>query len=71
MISVCYELTQPLMAAARPLVGRASVTENVIKQGYLKKSVRSSDPILSAPKQLATNIKQVEFYTFDMIQGNR
>jgi len=37
----------------------AGASENILKQGYLKKSVQSSDPIPSASKQIARNIKQV------------
>ena len=39
--------------------GHSRSTENILMQGYLKKSVQTSDIIPSASKQIAKNIKQV------------
>ncbi|KAL4231615.1 hypothetical protein ACF0H5_009195 [Mactra antiquata] len=44
------------MAAAAP--PRTVLPDNIIKQGYLKKSIQANDLIPSASKQFANNIKQ-------------
>ena len=47
------------MATATPRGNAQTYTENVIKQGYLKKSVMSSELVTSTAQQLKVNIKQV------------
>lgn len=52
----------------------ASRTENVLKQGYLKRSPSSPDFLMSASKQLALNLKQKlepnRWYVFGTRNGN-